>query len=139
MNKKLLELEERLDKKKTELRNVQDRINRVKEKEVLPEFKRMYVGKCFRYMNSGGGKSWPVYFKVLDIADVICVGENYTSVRAKCFSFELYPDDYEKDASIFRIFHTYNFPTDLLGTEISLEEFDKAWAKSLEKIVDIYQ
>lgn len=138
MNTKLIKLEEKLNKKKNELRNVQDRINEVKAKEALPDLKALYCGKCFRYMNSGGGKSWPLYFKVLDIKDVICYGEIYT-VRAKCFSFELYPDDYEKDASVFKILHTCTFPVELLGTEVSLEEFDKAWAKSLEKITGMYQ
>lgn len=139
MNKKLLGLEEKLDKKKTELRNLQSRINTVKEKEVLPELKALYCGKCFIYTNHGGGKSWPVYFKVLDIADVICIGEDYRSVRARCFSFELYPDDYERDASVFKIFHTYDFPVEYLGVEISLEDFDKAWSKNIEKIADMYQ
>lgn len=128
------ELQIKLDKKKRELVHIQDRINTIKEKESLPELRKLYVGKCFRYTNSGGGKSWPLYWRIVDITDVWYVGDDYKTVRAECFRFELLPDEYHKGAKIFQISQKDDFPVEMLGTEITEAEFQRAWDQAMKKL-----
>ena len=63
---------ENLDKEIIKLRQKQERVRKNQKKELIPKFKKEWIGKCFKYRNSYGGSrpSWWLYAIIIDIPDV---------------------------------------------------------------------
>lgn len=61
-----------IDNEIIKLRQKQNRIHKQEEKELIPKFKKQWIGRCFKYRNSYGGdqKKWWLYSMVTDITGV---------------------------------------------------------------------
>ncbi len=61
-----------IDKEIIKLRQKQERIRKKEEKELIPKFKKKWIGRCFKYRNSYGGdrKKWWLYSMITDVTNI---------------------------------------------------------------------
>ena len=61
-----------LKKKELEIRNKINSVTEAREKELLPKYRKEWIGKCFKYRNSCSGDKpkWWLYVRILDVESV---------------------------------------------------------------------
>lgn len=61
-----------IDQEIIKLRQKQQRIYKKEQKELIPKFKKQWIGRCFKYRNSYGGnrKNWWLYSIITGVTDV---------------------------------------------------------------------
>lgn len=122
---KLKELQEKNLKIRNEISNIQDE----REKELLPKYRKQFVGKCFKYRNSYGGDrpKWWLYIKILDVNSVnFCNNEEpvFDTLRVeKC-----------SDGGIHIKKSEYDYVRSDDHIAISAKEFNKAMAGIIKSV-----
>jgi hypothetical protein len=131
--KSISELNTELEKAVERKSALEEKINILKEKELLPELRREYCGKFFVYQNSSGTDRWPLYRKITDIQSVWFIKGDEYSVRAEVFEFEDYPSEYS-DAHVFNVTRKTSFLLEIIGAPISEKAFYSAFDKMVQKV-----
>lgn len=126
-------LKQREKKLRAELKSIEEKLNTDFEKKKYPAFKKKYEGKYFKTSNSyGGDERWWLYTWVTEIKpnDIYRI---HNGVNCSCtvFSFQTTPS---KNVEIEQDRHTY---VNLLGQEITKQEFEAAWDEMMVGVKNI--
>lgn len=122
MNRTIKSLKKTEAKLHQSLFSTRQKISELVCKENLPITRKKYVGKYFKYKNSGGGtdKYWFIYIKVLDIY------QEYGRFYFKIVEFQIIPDVGKIEINIG------NGNEHIFQKEISKKEYEKERKKLLE-------
>lgn len=131
--KKIDALRKELFEKQQAAAHVEQQIDAIKEKEILPQYKEKFIGRYFVFRNSNGSQSWNLYRKVTGIKDVFYHGK-FLSVTAELFEFEDYKNEYYPEGHSFSVSRQSTFPISDIGREITKQEFYAAWDDMLKRI-----
>ena len=114
---KLQKLENRYYELQNILQETKNEIEELKTKKRLPELKKKYEGKYFKYKNSYSDReSWWLYYYCKKVDDCYYTITNNFQEKTDGFEFDI-----DSDTSI-----------NLLGEEISHKEYNTALNKFLE-------
>lgn len=118
------------EKEIQELREKQNKEQNKQAKELIPQYKKEWLGRCFKYRNSyGGGESnWWLYAKITKIEGVNFMCSNGVEPNFYCFTFQ------KTSMNIIEI-QPKQFKYRLNDwVEISKREFNTAYKKLLKEL-----
>lgn len=117
-----------LKSKELEIRNKIYAIQEAREKELLPKYRKEFIGKCFKIRNSYGDNKdkWWLYLKILDVESVNFLnGEEPIFKTLQC--------QYDNSNIVNFDIKEYSYVrTDYIS--ISKQEYNMAVSKILDKI-----
>ena len=121
---------EELKKEEVEARKNVYKAQELREKELLPKYRKEYVGKCFKIRNSFGGDrpKWWLYLKILDVDSV-----NFHNGEEPVF--KIIQMESPSDNSVTTRIHEYHYVREEY-IPISKKEFDKAKESLINKLKD---
>ena len=87
------EIMDKYDKEIIRLRNKQDKERQKEEKKLLPQYKKDWIGRCFKYSNSYGGSTkpserWFLYFMIKEIECVNYIYDGTPEPNFRCLAFQ---------------------------------------------------
>jgi len=129
MNTKLQELQQQKQKAASKLNSIRNQISKIESEELLPNYKKKYEGKYFKYKNcyscpKDDSERWWMYIKI----------EKVNQLRwMQGFTFQT-----DKDGKV-TIEQECSLSESICQVAITKKEFDAAYKRMLKRIGTIYE
>jgi len=131
----IIDLQKKVQAAKTRANILQSRIDKAKEKNILPDLKKTYIGRCYVYRNAYGPENkWNLYRKIKDIEWVHFYENGEIQVTAILFEFEYHKGNNLDGEMVLSVCKKADFSLSILGEEITQGQFDAAWNRVIESV-----